>query len=343
MLTRFHNPDRPLGSVELILSTDKSLGDWKPSQKAAERLGLTDGTTLPVEKATFINIKEAFDRWLERAGAHLDNAAFFYFSGHGIWKSELFLLPEDARIASSTQGFDNLIDIQQTQVSMVNRRPSVQTFFVDACQEVILELLENPSTRPPGVSLCTPVNAVAINRDAWRFEGARPSRRAFGPADGPPFFTQELLACLERLGADSVKVANTWNVTTSSLKRALEAASRCREETDKDAKDIMFAAAAAGSSGFTATLCQIQDSPEVFVEVECRPAATMERANLFVVSGGKRMPRQKPSKSRWVTKVPQGNCLAGADFDATAALSSSTENFEARPPVHPVVLTVKPV
>jgi len=346
MLRRFHHLNRPLGSVELILSPSDSLGDWKPSPEAAEKLGLTDGsstTTLPVEAATFTNIKNAFNRWLKRAGTHLDNAAFFYFSGHGLWKSEPFLLPEDAQIAKRIEGFDNLIDVQQTQINMFNTQPSVQCFFIDACQEVISQLVENPTTRPPALVLWTPANAPVIpDRDAWRYEGAFPSRKAFGPADSAPFFTQELVACLERRGAAPAKIANAWRVTTSSLKEALEAAWRWREEADREAQGIKFSTAAPGSSSTTATLCHIQGSPEVIVEVRCHPATAMPRAKLFVESGGVRSPRPQPLPSPWYTTVTQGDCSAGAEFEASAALATTPENFEARPPVHPVQLMVQP-
>jgi hypothetical protein len=346
MLTRFHHPNRPLGSVELILSPG-DLGDWQPSPEAAEKLGLTGGSTptpLPVEEATFTNIKIAFERWLDRAGTHLNNAAFFYFSGHGLWKQDPYLLPEDAQIASSTKSFDNLIDIHQTGTNMFNRRPSIQCFFVDACQEVTQEILENLSMQSLGESLCRPTNAAVLKeRELCRYYGSKPAQRAFGPADAPPFFTQELLACLERRGADSVKVGGTWRVIPSSLQRALQAASEWRKEEDEKAKGIQFPTFSGVSTmQKPVTLCQIQGSPEVIVQVECSPADTMPHAKLFIrPAGGERKPRLKPLPNPWFTKVAHGGYLAGAEFEASAAFESAPESFETIPPVHPVELTVK--
>lgn len=343
MLTRFQHPDRPLGSVELLLSPG-DLGDWRPSLEAAKMLGLTDGSatvTLPAEKAIFANIKEAFERWLKRAGAHIDNAAFFYFSGHGIWKQDPYLLPEDAQIANSTRGFDNLIHIQGTEENMRTRQPSVQCFFVDACQEVISESLENASTKPLGEPLCGFANGATIpDRNAYRYEGAQPARKAFGPEDGAPFFTQELLACLERRGAAAVKVGQNWCVTMSSLQEALNAAYEWRKEVDEKAQGIKFQTVTDASSR-RVILCQIQGSPEVIVQIECNSVKAMPLAKLFIESGGIRSPRRKPLPSPWFTKVAHGGCLAGAEFEASAAFESAPESFETIPPVHPVQLTVK--
>ena len=350
MLTRFRHAGRPLGSIELILSPG-TLGDWQPSPEAAAKLGLTDGsgtTTLPVEAATFANIEAAFERWLTRAGTNADNSAFFYFSGHGVWKTNPFLLPEDGQIASSTRPFDNLIDIHQTQVNLINRQPSIQCFFIDACQEVALELLENLSTTPPGEPLCGSANIPFIlRRDRWQFDGAVPGRLAFGPADDAPFFTQELLACMERRAASGSRTGNTWRVTTSSLGEALKAACRYREEIDERARGINFGASAPVSSTITAaTLCQIQGTPEVFVEVGCTPTTATGRANLFVEfaneqNSRQRNPRPKPLPRVWYTKVNQGDCSAGAEFEESVALANASEDFVATPPLHTIELIIE--
>jgi hypothetical protein len=341
MLTRFQHPNRPLGSLELLLSPSVGLGDWRPPTMAATKLGLTSGETLPVEAATFANIKDAFERWLKRAGTLQENAAFFYFSGHGLWKLEPFLLPEDARIATGMQFLENLIDVQQTQINMFNTPPSVQCFFLDVCQEIPPRLLHNLDAKP-GKALRGSVNAPAIpDRDAQRYVGSYTGRKAYGPEDKAPFFTQELLACLERRGAEGAVIDdNTWSVTTSSLRRALEAASCWRQEVDTKAKDIKFSCSGPGGSTFTAELCQIQGCPEVFVSVLCLPTDMMSQARLYVESGGARYPRFAPLPAEWYITVAQGDCLAGVEFDA-AAWINTTQNFVALPPRHPIRLRIK--
>ena len=125
-----------------------------------------------------------------------------------------------------------------------------------------------------------------------------------------------------------------------SLKQAILAASEWRKEVDKEAKDIKFSAAP-GRSNSKAVLCHIQGGPEVIVQVGCSLTESLPHAKLFIETGGVRNPRLKPLPNPWFTKVTQGDCAAGAEFDASAAFESAPENFEARPPVHEVELAVK--
>jgi Caspase domain len=339
MLTQFQQGDRLLGSVEMLLSPAAALGDWKPTVAAALRLGLANGEALPVETATFVNIKNAFARWLQRAGSCPQNAAFLYFSGHGVWKSVPLLLPEDAQLPTATLPADNLIDIQQTETNLFNTPPSIQCFFVDACQEITPALLQNTDAIP-GEALRRPVNAPAIpDRDAWLYIGSYTGAKAYGPDNDAPFFTQELLKCLERRGAGNSLGDGTWIVTTSSLRMALEAASGWR--TEQEGKALRFSTIP-GSSTFTATLCWIPGPPEVFVKIWCLPPETMAKAKLYVEAGGARRNRTAVLPGEWYTTVAQGGCQAGVEFDTAAALLNSVLTVQAYPPVQPIRLLVKP-
>lgn len=339
MLTRFLHTERPLGSLEVLLSPAPELGDWRPSPRVAELLGLrADGTeTLPVESATFAHVKDAFERWLPRAAGHPRNAAFFYFSGHGLWKAGPLLLPEDTRLVSASQSLENLIDIQQTQRNMFNTQPSIQCFFVDSCQEITPGLLQNLDAAP-GTPLHRPSNAAAIpERDAWLYTGSHISRKAYGPEDAAPFFTQELLACLERRGADISRDDGTWSVTTNSLRPALEAASHFRQETEK--KPIKFSWQADVGT-FTAELCRIQGRPEVFVKLGCLPADAMTQAKLYVKSADVRHERPGARSEEWFVPVAQGECLAGVELAAGGPFRGIEKSFEATPPRREVSLAL---
>lgn len=338
MLTRFEHPDRPLGSLEILLSPSGGLGPWQPSAEAAARLSLPGGVALPVEPAKLGNIKDAFTRWLMRAGALLGNSAFFYFSGHGVWKSVAILLPQDARLPSAGPSFENLIDIQQTERNMFNMPPSLQCFFIDSCQEITGALLQNLDAAP-GEPLHRPVNRAAIERrDACLYLGSYTGRKAFGPENAAPFFTQELLHCLERRGA-GVFDGDTWTVTTNSLRVALEASSSLRREQEKE--DIQFSVAP-GICTFTADVCQIKGPPEVFIKVWCLPTETMLQAKFYVESGGTRSERPIPLPGEWYTTVACGDCQAGVEFDAAIPLNGMMRNINAVPPLLPVLLRVPP-
>ncbi len=343
MLTRFHHLDRPLGSLELLLSPTTEMGDWQPSSAAAAQLGLANGATaesLAVEEATFANIQAAFQRWLKRAGTHANNAAFCYFAGHGLWKGVPFLLPKDAQLASSTKGFDNLIDIQQTQQNMFNTQPSVQCFFIDACQELTSTLLQNIADNP-GKPLHSPTTGgIVAERTAYRYTGSRAGQRAYGPADQAPFFTQELLACLERRGAAFANRGNTWSVTADSLRTALTAASGWRSEMEQR-NDIRFSTSA-DSTGIDpmVELCHIQGNLEIFVKIGCLPPDMIGQGKLYVGLDGQPHFRAKPLATEWYTTVTQGTCLAGIDFDPGTPFASISKSFTPTPPFYPVSLEI---
>ena len=349
LLTGFQHPEHPLGSLELVLSPGSELGDWQPTPAAAAQLGLTGGSgKLPVETATFDAIKDAFARWIRRAGTRLENLAFFYFAGHGLWKAGPLLLPEDAQLPTATQSFANLIDIQQTLANMFNVPPSVQCMFIDACQELQPSLLNNV-VGSPGEPLQQPTNGPLLSaRDAIAYLGSYMGRKAYGRADRAPFFTEELLACLARRSAASWLDGNTWSVTTDSLRTALLAASPWRTEemsadpalSPAERANIQFSIMMPGTSTFTAELCQIEGPPEVFVQVRCQPRDAIARGRPYVEVGGQRRFRAVSSGSDWYTVVPKENCVAGVEFEAGAQLTPKQRPFDPTPPLTVVQLAI---
>ena len=349
LLTGFQHPEHPLGSVELVLSPGSDLGDWQPVPAAAAQLGL-DGSdsSLPVEAATFDAVKDAFTRWIRRAGTRLENVALFYFAGHGLWKGGPLLLPEDAQLPTAAQAFANLIDIQQTLANMFNVSPSVQCMFIDACQELQPALLNNV-IGTPGEPLQQPTNGPLLSaRDAIAYLGSNMGRKAYGRADRAPFFTEELLACLARRSAASLLDGNTWSVTTDSLRTAMLAVSPWRTEemnadpalSPAERANIQFSIMMPGTSTFTAELCQVEGPPEVFVQVRCQPRDAITRGRPYVEVGGQRRFRAVNSGSDWYTVVPRESCVAGVEFDAGAQLMPKQRAFDPTPPLTVVQLAI---
>jgi hypothetical protein len=335
-LTRFSKADRPLGSVELLCSPAAGQSEWTPSAAASEKLGF--GATplpLPDEAATFDNIDEAFDRWLKRAETHSDNAAIWYFAGHGLFKSEPLLLPQDAQLPTDKKSADNLIAPSTTLSYMQNQQPSVQCFFIDACSESSTELIFNQQEQP-GKPLHTPSNGPAIEpRDAAIYVGSYAGGKAYGPEDEPPYFTQELLLCLDQRAGDPGH--STKQVTTYSLWLALNAAALHRAELENQPR-IKFSYNKPGVSSINAQLCELRGPVEVLVKVNCLPNEAMPTAKLYVMdgSGGKPVYRPAPRPSLWCTPVAKGKWTFGAEFDSPTPFVSVRELFEPVPPVFTV-------
>lgn len=205
----YHNPDVPLGSVEWLVS------------------GRPGGQ---VETATRDNIERAANRWERRCSSHQDNVAFFYFCGHGLNKGDQFLLPEDFGNPDYSNKWKNCINFDQMRTGFRSCRANTQLFFVDACRETPFGMLSELAVSGEAL-FAAKVSDLAANVATYyaTIEG----RQAFGPPDGPTFFSDSLLNCLR--GPAAVNEGGRWVVNTFSLASALGQASpifslRCRKK-----------------------------------------------------------------------------------------------------------------
>ena len=292
------------------------------------------------QRATRANIQGAFDRWIRMARLNPRNGAVFYYSGHGARKVNCFLLPEDAVLPSGSEQPRNLIDVDQTVVNLLQFKPELQCFFIDACQDTVPALLSNVSANP-GSPLALPTNGARALRDAWLFYGSQTGRAAYGPQDGPPFFTQELIECLKRRAAEPNKLGDVWEVTTASLKKVLKPAGAMRSLAEN--QPISFSAHSPAPTDLIGQICQFQASPEIFIEVRCRPIDALSQARLFVTDATKiKQQRTPPQPTSWYTKVPLGTCQAGAEFTSSDEYTCSEQSFTPTPPFAPFELSVQP-
>jgi hypothetical protein len=314
LLTGFVNPARPLASIELLLSP----GTYIPSDEAADKLGVAHGSSVIVETATLENIQAAFDRWLARCnhdrtvnpqGEEVGDAAFFFFSGHGLEKEVSLLLPEDFGRDANVP-FARAIDLTTTHRRMGQCKADLQCWFVDACREAPIELLT--SQDKPGVTLKGDTDERFWLRDAPIYQAAAEGRKAFGPIDKPTYFTQELIACLNGLGADR-KVGAQWRVTTQSLRAGVNAA--IDRLLPVDGKRVTCDTGS-GKSNFTRTIHFAPDPVPVLAKVFCNPFDAQPLADLYLLdAGGTKIPRDARDAKRWVIEVISGTYRPGADFD----------------------------
>jgi hypothetical protein len=343
-LNRFTHLTRPLGSVAMLLSPPADMGAWTPQEaegpdgtQTASALGLSPGDDLPLTAATFANIKTAFAAMVGRAAESKDSALLLYFAGHGLWKVFPYALPEDARLPDTSHGIDNFIDLQATLNAMINTRPQTQVFFIDTCQEVLPKVLANLDSAP-GEPLWDYTNAGLLEkRDDIIYFGAYPGDAASGKGDAAPFFTQELLRCLE-CHAASNRVGKRWAITTSSLKEALEAAVIRRSE--QESIGLHFSSASPGPSSFASDLCHVTAEPKVLLQVSCRPNDGMRSIWPYVTRDGQTAKRTKPLPGDWVTEVDRGPCLVGADAVPPNTRAGMPEEYTMRPPVEKITIDI---
>jgi hypothetical protein len=333
LLGDFHHATRPLGSVELLISSNDELSRWKPSESAANRLNIPQGTAVRVERATYRNIEDAFNRWVKRANDHGDGA-LFYFSGHGAASyNRSYVIPEDGALEPPR----NLIELETTIDGLRNSAPEVLCFFIDSCREK-----HNADSDVLGARLAYAGKDPNRNREASLFAGSAIGGQAYGLPDEAPFFTQELIACLKRRGAGANKWRNLWEVTTSSLRSALGYAGPRRSACEDQGVSLAFSAHIFDSTE-TGVICHFVAQPEVFVKVQCEPVDALATAWLSVTdSAGETHARGHPQSTVWHTLVPPGPCTGVAEFDAPSEYARGEETTVLAPPCAPLVINLQP-
>jgi hypothetical protein len=338
-LTEFAHLDRPLGSIEMVLSP--SAGPWVPSESSealAKKLGLANGEAFPLPPATFENVELAFKAMVRRGQIRAENAVLFYFAGHGLWKQTPYVLPQDAELADAHNPFINVIDPYQTLKNMLNTQPATQCFFLESCQELTSEFLDNLS-ESPGKPLWDFVNAPRISkRDNIIYHSSYIGARAKGLPNQAPLFTKELLNCLRTYGARN-QVGTQWSVTSASLEQALGAAAEQLSETLKDAS-VGFSSTVPGQKTFESELCYMSSIPEVLLRVRCRPQSWMGRITPYVMINGVRVPRPTPKATDWVVTAPLEPCRVGADELPPLSWTNTEQRCNPRPPVEVVTLSI---
>jgi hypothetical protein len=217
IIENLNNPEAPLGSVEMLLSSSND--QYRPPEHSNISNDIVDGAgtdEITVDRANMNNIKDAFDIWYERCNSHPNNVAIFYFCGHGIEKGNLALLTEDFG-ANINRQFENSFDFHSTYRGMEGCQARTQCYFVDSCREVPLEILDhlelnNMSLKDPKVNSQSSLDALVL------FAASRNSQ-AWGRTDGITRFTDALIKSLDGLG--SFKSAGRWQIRTDKLSTAV--------------------------------------------------------------------------------------------------------------------------
>jgi hypothetical protein len=199
LLHGYNNPDRPLGSVETLIS---------PAQKLAD-LG---GAAVDVEAATFGQIKAAFSRWVKRCSSHPENIAFFYFCGHGLQKEQQYLLPQDFADPDLLSMWENCINFDKMRTGMQSCKAQTQLFFVDACRETPFGVLSQKNV--DGQELISSTFTDSVKCSA-AYMATTSGRQAFGPADDVTYFGQAVIACLDGIAAEFNM--GKWGINAQTL------------------------------------------------------------------------------------------------------------------------------
>jgi hypothetical protein len=319
---KHHNPDAPLGSVELLLSD-------ATSQQYATPTG-----AVMVEDCTMLNIERAFNEWFARCDAHQDNVAIFYFCGHGLQKDTPVLLAEDFG-RNPNNPWLTAIDFERTYRGMAQCRARTQYYIVDSCRQWTRSLLEDLDVQ--GQTLKRAKVGEQRPRTAPRLFATANGLPAFGDTGGVSRLTSALISCLNGAGAD--RRNGRWVVDTTHLGVAVYTLIEW-QNADRPADSHQIADASGGELSAGLRVLHVlrgEEVPVVWVTCCCEPDAATTAAT-FYARRGDRMERA-PQRGRWTLELEGGTYEIGADFTDGEYVGDAMEEY-LRPPVRLIELEV---
>lgn len=299
---------RRLGSIELLLSPGGSVP--------------TPAGPAVADRATMANIKQSFKAWLQRCDAQPDNAAFFYFCGHGLAKVAQYLLPEDFDDPNEPDVWKNCIDFDGLRTGMRKCRAETQLFFADACRETPFGVLAQMNVRDDPLISAT-FNDPAVPCSA-AYYATTEGRQAYGPDDGPTYFSKALLCCLNGVGAINRK--NKWMVDTYSLGNALG------QTMAQYARRFKLPLSCNPDAGGMALIHEAP-SPRVVIAIECSSSQASDVADIKISNGADMLHSPLGSTKPLVEDVAAGDWTVEVSFPGGQFASPPPEQYKLMPPV----------
>jgi len=204
-LPGFDNPDRPLGSLSLLLSE----GDG-----AARAFGG------PVPEATFANVKRALRAWITRAGRNRASAAVLFMSSHGQADVRRTAVLFEDYGSDPLDAFAGMTEVEQLSLALTTLDPADKLLIFDCCRTPVT--LDLSSDRSFGMPLIggrePPPGFVKVRPNVLR--STRLGAAAYGAGgSGTTLFTGALLDALSGLAASP---SDDWRIYSSELSATTE-------------------------------------------------------------------------------------------------------------------------
>jgi hypothetical protein len=316
LVDEYRNAAAPLGSVDLLLSTDAP-AEFKSGANSAT----------PIARATMENVKAAIETWYQRCDAHEQNLAIFYFCGHGVQSGiHTSLLTEDFG-KNAMRRMADALDFTRFVAGMSKCVARRQCYVVDVCRTTPKQILEQLDDMGDRVVNADAGVVHAQDRDYAVVYATEAGRPAFGRPRETSRLTNALIRAL-RGAAHEDHLSGYWEVRSESLVRGINFVLEHEERVQPVPRQR--AKLGGESSGFTLHLPE--GLPIVPVRVGCRPAALTEKAVLEIARGGALL-QSRPDGTAidWDTDLP----LAEYEFRARVASEATprTKILPVRPPV----------
>ncbi|MGW6708000.1 caspase family protein [Streptomyces sp. NPDC054956] len=323
MIGEYHDEDRPLASLALLLSEAVPAPFVHPVTQAGQ----------VVEPATIDNVVAAVEEWKDR-GDHDEARLVFYFCGHGV-----SLGVDSSLLAADMFGDENsplngALHFEALVRGLNNCRASQQVFFVDACREGS-DVLVNTVGRDT-------LGRVVVAGGTLRPTGFVPRKHAVlyatmlraesvGRAGAVSLFTDALLRSFEGSASENTE-DGVWRVTTLNLLRSIV---RFMQEPSF-AGTLVGASTPTSNESFEFDLHELRGAPVVPVYIGCTDPEDNARAE-FICTGDlptplRRPPPQpdeEPDLREWAPFLPFGAYTVEAVLGPG---DQRSKRLDARPP-----------
>lgn len=291
----FNNPDKPLRSIEMLLS-----------EKGQAKYGPPGARKKNVESATLANVTSAFGDWKTRCNSSASNQALFFFCGHGVAAgSEQSLLLGDCG-SNPDDPLVNAIDLNRFSLGMNQVKARQQMYFIDACRVCPPSLIDSGSTM--GQALIRPRRSQGQPRLASILMSTLAGASAYGIPNEASIFTKALIRSMK--GAGSTRSRDHWIVKPSALLESLEFFTRI--EAREYGVDDLAPGSAKELSNFP--FHYIEGEPDVPVEIYCVPDGATCAADLSYSCGANQQARPQRSDKPWVAESKPGDHTFFAKF-----------------------------
>lgn len=302
---------KKLGSIEMLLSP--------PPNSPPIPQGVT------VTNATLANIQQSYFAWKSRCNEDEENVAIFYYCGHGFQKINHFLLAEDFGEKPQNPWL-GAFDFDSTRNAFYSCKANTPIFFVDACRQVTIEMLQyNLAVAPiENPSLLNPEES----KNHLTLKATASGLGAYGMANEPSYFAQAVLSGLDGLVARKDQ-NDDWIIETGEL------GNNIHKLLDLINPDQSYKQRCQTHVGLPASIIKRTETPNAWFEVSCVPEAALPLAELTCIEDTIVEPVTRtriPTAGKWKLNVKASTYNLTASFTAGTNYHGSTKKYSLIPP-----------
>lgn len=328
LITNYQSPDRPLATVQLLLS------EAQPSLFCYELKGVA--YEQKPQSADMATVKKAIREWYSLGNHNPNDLMLFYFCGHGLSEGAITSLLMSDFASDSSAIMENALDLRGFHAGMDQCLARHQCYFIDACRapSTLLRRVQNAgdAVLQPEINLGTKGRA----RLGPKFMSTLPGDKSHAIPGKPSFFTSALIDSLNGAGAGDEDYGE-WVVKTNKLHAAMEYL--VKEVIEQNGWSAIQQTITDGMQDLPLnTLAK----PVVPVHIIVDPEKAHAEATLQCSGKDGFKLQRGADPAPWCFRVPVGSYTIQASFTSPEYTSVSMDEF-VRPPYMRRKLAVDPV